>query len=86
MELQKCAKCKTGPAVVYISRIENGETKSEGLCFVCAKELGIKPVTDMLSQMGVSEEDLEQMTEEVEEFIDAVIVIIIILSSIVLLF
>lgn len=68
MELQKCAKCKTRPAVVYISRIENGETKSEGLCFVCAKELGIKPVTDMLSQMGVSEEELEQMTEEVEEF------------------
>ena len=71
MEIKKCSKCKTRPAMVYISRLENGETKSEGLCLVCAKQIGIKPISDMLSKMGVSEEDLEQMTEEVEGFMSA---------------
>jgi hypothetical protein len=41
-----------------MTRIENGETKQEGLCLVCAKGLGIKPVDDMLEKMGISEEQM----------------------------
>jgi len=47
--------------MVFISRLENGKTINEGLCLVCAKELGIKPVSDMLSKMGVDENEIESM-------------------------
>jgi len=47
-----------------MTRIEGGETVNEGLCIQCAKELGIKPVTDMLDKMGVSDDDLEAMNEQ----------------------
>ena len=64
MQLQKCARCKKRQAVVYITRIENENSINEGLCLVCARELGIKPVEDMLKQMGMSETDIESMSEE----------------------
>lgn len=51
-------------AVIFIQKIENGSTKSEGLCLKCAKELGIKPVEDMMQKMGISDEDLEGITNE----------------------
>jgi ATP-dependent Clp protease ATP-binding subunit ClpA len=51
-------------AVVFVTRIENGETKNEGLCLKCAKELGIKPVEDMMQKMGISDEDLDGITNE----------------------
>ena len=50
---------------------ENGETKSKGYCLTCAKELGIKPVDDMLKQMGISDEDLKNMEEQMESFMEA---------------
>ena len=53
-----CSKCKKNLAVVFITKIENGETINEGYCLKCAKELGIKPVDDMISRMGLSDEDL----------------------------
>ena len=43
-----CSRCKKNYAVIFITKIENGETKNEGLCLKCAKELGIKPVDDMM--------------------------------------
>ena len=64
MELQKCARCNTRPAVVFITRLENNKKISEGLCLVCARELGIKPVDDMLKKMGMSEDDIENMAGE----------------------
>ena len=63
MELQKCVRCKKRPAVVFITRIEGEKTLNEGLCLLCAKELGIKPVDDILKKMGMSEEDLEAEEE-----------------------
>ena len=66
MEIQKCARCKKRPAVVFITRLENGKTVNEGLCLLCAKELGIQPINDMLKKMGISEDDLETMNNEVE--------------------
>ena len=59
-----CSKCKKNLAVVFITKIENGQTINEGLCLKCAKELGIKPVDDMISRMGLSDEDLENLNGE----------------------
>ena len=67
MELQKCARCKKRPAVVFITRLENNSKVNEGLCLICAKELGIKPVEDMLKNMGMSEDDIENMTGEMSQ-------------------
>ena len=56
MNIQVCARCKKRPAVVFVSRTEGGKTVGEGLCLVCAKELGIKPVDDILKKMGMPED------------------------------
>ncbi len=67
MNLPMCARCKKRPAAVFITKNENGKTTNEGLCFVCAHELGIKPLDNMLKQMGMSEETIESMSGELEE-------------------
>ena len=59
-----CSRCKKNYAVIFITKIENGETKNEGLCLKCAKELGIKPVDDMMQKLGITDEDLENLTGE----------------------
>ena len=59
-----CSRCKKNVAVVFITKLENGTTQNEGLCLKCAKELGIKPIDDMMQKLGVSDEDLENMTNE----------------------
>ncbi|MBQ8163232.1 MAG: ATP-dependent Clp protease ATP-binding subunit [Clostridia bacterium] len=65
--MQMCARCKKRPATVYIMKIENNEQKQEGICLVCAKELGIKPVDDIMRKMGISDEELENMEKMVGE-------------------
>ena len=72
MEMQKCARCKKRPAVVFITRMEDNKTYNEGLCLVCAKELGIKPVDDILKNMGMSDEDIENMSGEIDGMLTAV--------------
>ena len=72
MEIQKCARCQKRPAVVFITRLEAGKTINEGLCLLCAKELGIKPINDILKKMGVSDEDIENMSGEMEGLIESV--------------
>ncbi len=59
-----CSRCKKNYAVVFITKIENGETKNEGLCLKCAKELGIKPIDDMMQRMGITDDELDNMTDE----------------------
>ncbi len=59
-----CTKCKTRPAVVFVTRMEAGQSTNEGYCLSCAKELGIQPVTQMLQQFGVTDEDLDTVSEE----------------------
>ena len=59
-----CTRCRKNVAVIFITKIENGETKNEGLCLKCARELGIKPVDDMMKKMGISDEDLESISTE----------------------
>ena len=59
--MEMCARCKKRPAMVYIMKLENNTQKQEGLCLVCAKELGIKPVDDVMKKMGITSEALEDM-------------------------
>ena len=59
-----CSKCKKNVAVIFITKIENGASTNEGLCLKCAKDLGIKQVDDIVRQMGMSDEDLENMSSE----------------------
>ena len=65
--MEICARCKQKPAMVYIMKIENGEQKQEGLCLACARELGIKPVNDIMSKMGISEDELDEMEKMMAE-------------------
>ena len=62
-----CVKCKKRMAVVFVARMENGTTKNEGYCLKCAKELGLAPVDDMLSKMGISAEEFDSMSAEMME-------------------
>ncbi len=62
-----CARCKKNAAVIFITKIENGESTNEGLCLKCAKELNIKPVEDIIKKMGLTDEDLDSLTDEMME-------------------
>ena len=62
--MKLCSKCKKRPAVVFMSDMSNPNAEPNGLCLVCAKELGIKPVDDMLKRMNISDDDIEEMSEQ----------------------
>lgn len=55
-----CSRCKKRQAVVFISTIQGNDKRNEGLCLICAKELGVPQVNDYLEKMGISDEDLEE--------------------------
>ena len=59
--MMKCSRCKKRPAVLFVQRIEAGKTINEGLCWVCAKELGLPQISQMMEKMGITEEELEQI-------------------------
>jgi len=61
MEPTICARCKKNVAVIFITKIDGNNTKNEGLCLKCARELHIKPVDDIISKMGLSDEDLDSL-------------------------
>ena len=65
--MQLCSRCKQRPATVFITRMEGDKTINDGLCLVCAKELGIKPVQDMMEHFGISDEELESVTDQLGE-------------------
>ncbi|MDO4861787.1 MAG: ATP-dependent Clp protease ATP-binding subunit [Eubacteriales bacterium] len=62
MQPTMCSRCGKNVAVVFITKIENGQTKNEGLCLKCARELHIKPVDDVIEKMGISDEDLDSIS------------------------
>ena len=64
MQPTVCARCHKNMAVIFITKIENGQSHNEGLCLSCARELHIKPVDDIISKMGLSDEDLEALSGE----------------------
>ena len=64
MQPTLCARCHKNMAVVFITKIENNQSKNEGLCLSCARELHIKPVDDIISRMGLTDEDIESLSGE----------------------
>jgi len=64
MQPKMCIKCKKNVAVVFISKIENGNTLNEGYCLKCARGLGLPQIDQVVKQMGISEEDLDMLSDE----------------------
>ena len=64
MQPKMCVKCKKNIAVVFITRVENGNTLNEGYCLKCAKSLGIPQIDQVVKQMGISEDDLDMLSDE----------------------
>ena len=67
MQPTLCARCHKNMAVVFINRIENGQSQQEGLCLKCARELHIKPIDDIISKMGINDEELDGLSSEMME-------------------
>ena len=64
MQPTLCSRCHKNVAVIFITKLEAGTSRNEGLCLKCARELGIKPIDDMMKKMGISDEDLDNLTNE----------------------
>ncbi|HHU22789.1 MAG TPA: ATP-dependent Clp protease ATP-binding subunit [Clostridiales bacterium] len=64
MQPTLCARCKKNVAVIFITKIENGQSKNEGLCLKCARDLNIKPVDDIIKKMGLTDEELDNLEDE----------------------
>ena len=64
MQPTMCSRCGKNVAVIFITKLEGGTSKNEGLCLKCAREMGIKPIDDMMKKMGISDEDLDTLTSE----------------------
>lgn len=68
--MMMCTRCKKRPAAVFITSMNGQEKKNEGLCLVCARELGISQVDDYMKSMGISDDDLEMLTSQMMEASD----------------
>ncbi|MFR8216317.1 MAG: AAA family ATPase [Oscillospiraceae bacterium] len=65
-----CSRCKKRPAVVFITSMHGSEKKNEGLCMLCAKEMNIPQVSEYMEQMGITDDDIEQMSDQMMELMD----------------
>ncbi len=69
--MMMCTKCKKRPAVVFVSNPADANS-TQGLCLVCAREMGIKPVNDIMAKMGItSDDDVEAISDEMNNFMSA---------------
>ncbi len=67
MNIPLCTRCKKRPATVFVTKNENGNTVKDGLCLICANEVGLRPFDNMLKQMGMPDEVIASMSGELEE-------------------
>ena len=65
-----CSRCKKRVAVVFMTRMENGKTINEGLCLQCARELGIGPVNELMEKMGITDDEIENMNDQLMGMMD----------------
>ncbi|MCR5304986.1 MAG: ATP-dependent Clp protease ATP-binding subunit [Oscillospiraceae bacterium] len=65
-----CTRCKKRPAVVFITTMHGNEKRNEGLCLVCAKELNIPQVAEYMEHMGITDEDIEQMSDQMMDMME----------------
>ena len=70
MNFSMCSRCGVNPAVVFITKMEGDKTVNEGLCLACAKNMGIAPLDNMISQLGINDEDIENLNSEMSEFMN----------------
>ena len=68
MKQQMCSRCGKRPAVVFIQKMEGDNVTPEGLCINCAKELNIGPIKQMIEKLGISDEELEAASEQMNQF------------------
>ena len=68
--MMMCTRCKKRPAVVFITAMQGDEKKNEGLCLVCAKELGVPQVSEYMDQMGITENDIEDFSNQIMDITD----------------
>ena len=62
MQPTMCSRCGKNVAIIFITKVENGEQKQEGLCLKCARELHIKPVDDVIDKMGLTDDDIDNLS------------------------
>ena len=61
-----CSECKKNTAVIFINKVENGKTETEGLCYSCAKKRGINPLEVIAKQSNLTDEELQDMSSQLE--------------------
>lgn len=69
--MEMCVKCGVRPAVMYITKMENGKTSMEGYCLSCAKELGLAPVDQMFEKFGIGADEIESINEQMNDMIES---------------
>lgn len=70
MKQQLCSRCGKRPAVIFIQKMEDNKVVPEGLCIKCAKELNVGSINQMIEQLGISDEELEQASEQMSQFME----------------
>ena len=65
-----CSRCKKRMAVVFVSRVEEGKTIKEGLCIKCAREMGFNPVNDLFQNLGLDQDAMDEMNEQLTELLN----------------
>ena len=65
-----CSRCGKRPAVVFVSTNNPQDEATKGYCLTCAKELGIKPVEDLINKMGISDDDLENVQDQMDSIME----------------
>ena len=65
-----CCKCKKRPAVIFVSKVEGEKTTQEGFCIKCATELNIGPIKQMMQNMGITEDDIDAVSEQFSDMMD----------------
>ena len=70
MKQQMCSKCGIRPAVLFIQKMEDGKVVPEGLCIKCAREMNVGSINQMIDQLGISDEELEQASEQMSQFME----------------
>ena len=68
--MMMCCKCNSRPAVLFITSMRGNEKKNEGYCLTCAKSLNIPQISEYMEQFGISDEELEQLSEHMTNMLD----------------
>ena len=64
MKTAICSRCNKNIAVIFITKLEGGAPKNEGICLRCAKELNIQPINELIQKLGLSDDELDDLSAE----------------------